>query len=44
MKQDSETIKDIKQRISATYDIIIGLECSIETMEQEIRNERRKTT
>jgi len=36
------TVKDIQDRINATYDTIIGLEKSIKEMEYELRVERRK--
>jgi hypothetical protein len=37
-----EAVEDLKERISATYDTIIGLETSIAKMEAEIVVERRK--
>jgi hypothetical protein len=38
----NENIKDIEDRISATWSTILGLERAIEIMEDEIRRERRK--
>ena len=39
----NQNIADIKERISATYDTILGLERAIEIMEDELRKERRIT-
>ena len=36
-----QNVADIRERISATYDIILGLERSIEIMEDELRKEKK---